>query len=161
VTLGVDAERARHLAELQRKRWPARDPHFAPWSAASTGEPVVVSSITGEPEYWTVPIEARGRAVGFVRVTGDGTVAAAGALYRDPRHLEACPAVVTGITAEAAARAAAAAVGVTADRVASAVYVHDGPPGREAWSVLVATDDGPRHLLVTAAGVQERSAGQG
>ena len=49
---------------------------------------------------------------------------------------------------------AAAPVGSTADEP---VYVHDGPPGREAWLVRVHSRDfGTRQILVTRGGAYER-----
>jgi len=41
------------------------------------------------------------------------------------------------------------------------VFVHDGPPGREAWLVVTRIGDVPaRWFFVTPGGVYERPAGQ-
>lgn len=144
------AERAYVLAR--------EDALFEPWARSTIGEPVLVRTVTGDPSYWVVPVELEDRAIGFVRVTTEGKAVAAGALYRDPRTLAGAPAVVTGITA-AAARAR-----VTDDlgpdvAMGDPVYVHDGPPGREAWLVRVREhDDATRLLFVTGAGWYERSS---
>jgi hypothetical protein len=144
------AERARVVARA--------DSLFEPWARSTIGEPVLVRTVAGDPSYWVVPVELDDRAIGFVRVTTEGKAVASGALYRDPRTLAGAPAVVTGITA-AAARAR-----VTGDlgpdvAVGDPVYVHDGPPGREAWLVRVREQDDPTRLLfVTGAGWYERSS---
>lgn len=133
-----------------------RDALFAPWHEAATGEPILVRTTSGEPSYWLVPVEALGRAIGFVRVALDGAVSAAGAFYRRPDELGACPPVVTGITAEDAVSAVVADIGIERTALA-AVFVHDGPPGREAWLVA----GGGRRFFVTRGGVRERPAGSG
>jgi hypothetical protein len=161
VTLGVAADEAKRSADVHRRRLASRDPFFAVWASASTGAPIVVATVGGEPSYWVVPVEAQGRAIGFVRVGGDGSVAAAGALYRDPTRLDACPAVVTGLTAADARRATAREAGVREEDVGPPVYVHDGPPGREAWLTRVRTGGDVRSFLVTTGGVDEGPAGGG
>ena len=137
---------------------PGRDPLFAPWADASVGDPVLVRTLDGRPSYWLVPVERDGRAIGFVRISLAGEVAAAGVRYRDPRRLQAAPTLVTGIDAsEAAARAEAAVAGGAS--VGEAVYVHDGPPGREAWMVrLLDASGAPRVVFVTPGGTYERAA---
>jgi hypothetical protein len=131
---------------------PGRDPLFAPWAAAQVGEPVLVRTVSGQPSYWTVPVELEGRAIGFVRVSLDGRALAAGARYRDPNRTATAPALVTGVSAEDARRSALAneSDGSTAGEP---VYVHDGPPGREAWLVEVhPPGQAVRRVFVTAAG---------
>jgi hypothetical protein len=123
-----------------------RPGRFPDWGSATTGEPVLVHDVDGQPSYWTVPIEADGRVIGFVRVGLDGVVSASG-VPRDRR------AVVTGITEADAA----AAVSSLAEEIERPVYVHDGPPGREAWLVRAGT----RRYFVTAAGVRTEPAGKG
>ena len=137
---------------------PGRDPLFAPWVDASVGDPVLVRTIDGRASYWLVSVEREGRAIGFVRVSLAGKVAAAGVRYRDPRRLETAPTLVTGIDAsEAAARAEAAVPG--GDTVGEAIYVHDGPPGREAWMVRLRDASGaPRMVFVTPGGTYEHGA---
>ena len=161
MSLGAGAEDARRAADAERARAAERDSHFAPWAGASVGEPVLVSTMSGEPSYWTVPVESRGRVIGFVRVSGTGQAMAAGAFYRDPQQLSGCPSVVTGVTAQEAARLAATAAGASEDEVDAPSYVHDGPPGREAWLVRVRSGGQHRDLLVTAAGAVDRPAGSG
>jgi hypothetical protein len=135
-----------------------QDALFASWAEAVVGEPVLVHDIAGAPSYWLVPIERVDRAIGFVRVNMDGRASAAGALYRDPERLDEAPQVVTGITADEARERAAseAAPGAVID---DPVYVHDGPPGREAWLVRVRAADGTtRALFVGPGGVYERAS---
>ena len=161
MSLGAGAGDARRAADAERARIAERDSLFAPWAGASVGEPVLVSTVGGEPSYWTVPIESDGRVIGFVRVSGTAQVVAAGAFYRDPQRLEGCPSAVTGITAQEAVRQAATAVGVSEDEVDPPTFVHDGPPGREAWLVRVRGGGQTKDLLVTAAGAVDRPAGSG
>ena len=78
MSLGAGGEDARRAADVERVRSAERDSHFAPWARASVGEPVLVSTLRGEPSYWTVPVERDGRAIGFVRVSGTGQVMASG-----------------------------------------------------------------------------------
>jgi hypothetical protein len=115
---------------------------------------VLVRDVAGTPSYWTVPVEAAGRVVGFVRVTSEGRVAAAGLLRNRPH-------VVTGISQEEAMRAVAAATGVTEQDVDPPIYVHDGPPGREVWLVVEKAGEVRRRWFVTEAGVDEGPAGSG
>jgi hypothetical protein len=119
---------------------------------------VLVRTVTGEPSYWLVPVEHAERAIGFVRVTLEGDAVASGAYYRDPARLDTAPRVVTGITADEARGQAAAAVGAEAV-LDEPVFVHDGPPGREAWLIRARRPDGTaRSLFVTSAGWYEREA---
>ena len=161
MSLGAGGEDARRAADAERVRSAERDSHFAPWARASVGEPVLVSTLRGEPSYWTVPVERDGRVIGFVRVSGTAQVMAAGTFYRDPQRLSSCPSAVTGITAQEAVRLAATAVGASEDEVDAPSYVHDGPPGREAWLVRVRTGGQHKDLFVTAAGAVDRPAGSG
>ena len=134
---------------------PARDPLFAPWSTATIGEPVLVRSIDGRPAYWLVPVERDARAIGHVRVTLEGAAVAAGVSYRQPGRAHEAPALVTGIDAAAALAQARAAV--TGTTLAEPMYVHDGPPGREAWLVRIRDRGGVvRGIFVTPGGTYER-----
>ena len=152
----VDEDRFRRRADDHRRQMAARDPHFAIWADAAVGDPVVVHDLEGRPRYHTVPVELGGRAIGFVRVTSGMAVEAAGGFYRNPRHLESCPLVVTGITAAEARSAVATAARLEESDLDDPLYVHDGPPGREAWSVE--TNGRPRRrFLVTRGGVEERN----
>lgn len=146
-----------HRAAEERARAIAgRDPLFAPWVDASLGEPILVRTTTLAPSYWLVPVEAGERALGFVRVSPEGRAIAVGALYRDPAQLESAPSVVTGITAaEARSRGESAAAGTA---VGDPVYVHDGPPGREAWMVSVQGRAGDtRTFFINASGLYEHA----
>lgn len=147
----------RRAAETRARDMPARDPLFAPWARATIGEPVLVRTTAGRPSYWVVPVELSDRAIGFVRVGMDAKAVAAGVLYRDPSTLRGAPDVVTGIGSEAAV---AQAREVTGDGSVEdePMYVHDGPPGREAWMVPVRDGSGARRaIFVTAGGWYERS----
>jgi hypothetical protein len=68
---------------------------------------------------------------------------------------------VTRIDAGAAAAQAAGRVhGARGETAAAPVYVHDGPPGREAWLVEVSRGGRPtRWIFVTPGAVYERPAG--
>jgi hypothetical protein len=135
----------------------SRDALFAPWARSSIGEPLLVRTVTGDPSYWLVPVELEERAIGFVRVTTAGEAVATGALYRDPATLAGAPAVVTGITAADARERVTTELGPDV-AVGDPVYVHDGPPGREAWLIHVREPDGATRLVfVGAAGWYERS----
>lgn len=132
------------------------DPLFQPWHSALAGEPVLVRTVDGEPSYWLVPVERDGLAIGFVRVLGTGRVAAAGAHYRNAASFGRSPRVVTRISSDEAAALAVAHAGAGVRVVARPMFVHDGPPGREAWMVEVESDEGHRHrLFVTPGGVYE------
>ena len=138
------------------------DPLFAPWQTASLGEPVLVSNERKQPSYWLVPVEMGGRSIGYIRILGTGQVSALGAYYKDPAHLDAAPATVTGIDSVEAARQVATRIDpLQGETAGPPVYVHDGPPGREAWLVEVIKDGRPvRWLFVTPGGIYERPAGK-
>jgi hypothetical protein len=138
---------------------PAReDPLFAPWLGASIGEPMLVRNVSGAASYWLVPVVLGGRVVGFARVLPSGVVAAFGAFYRRVSEIAHCPLVVTRIDADEAARLAATRIDAARDEEAAApVYVHDGPPGREAWMVgVLRHGQFVRHVFVTPGSVYER-----
>lgn len=137
------------------------DPQFAPWADATIGDPVIVRTLQREPSYWLVPVALQGRVVGFVRVNMDGRVAAIGAYYRDPHHIAASPRLVTHIDADTAATQAARHTHPTRGETASPpVYVHDGPPGREAWLIEVTRKGrATRWIFVTPGGIYDRPAG--
>jgi hypothetical protein len=139
----VDADTARAVADGVRS-----DRAEPGWAAARVGEPQLVRTVDGVPSYWVCPVVAEDGLRGFVRVRGDGRVAAYGAT--EPGR---GPAVVTGITADDAARVArerapGAAIGVP-------LYVHDGPPGREAWRVEVRSGDAVTVLMIGPGGAYE------
>ena len=153
-------EALRSAAEQRARALASRDPLFSPWAEATLGEPLLVRTVAGRPSYWLVPVEHESRTIGFVRVTQAGKAVAAGALYRDPADLESAPHTVTGITAAEAVERIADAVG-PGGVVSGPMYVHDGPPGREAWMVRVRNSDGGgRTIFVTAGGWYERSASE-
>jgi hypothetical protein len=158
----IDAEHALGKAREELQRIHLRgDPLFAPWVAASPGQPVLVRDVARQPSYWVVPVVLQGRVCGFVRVLGTGQVSAFGAFNRNPGRFDGCPATVTGIEADEAARRAQARISPGQGEVASEpVYVHDGPPGREAWLIETFRDGKPsRWLFMTAAFTYERPAG--
>jgi hypothetical protein len=146
------------LAQMQ----PYDDPLFAPWVEAQLGRPVLVRTVSGEKSYWLVPAIILDRAVGFVRVLGDGRAVAVGAFYQDPSRLDTCPYVVTGITAQEALSMAKSHVSHARGESASVpVFVHDGPQGREAWLVEVKIAERPaRWIFVTPGGIYTRPAGE-
>lgn len=159
----ISIEKARKLAaiQLQQSR-NLTEPVFAPWASASLGEPVLVRTVFREPSYWTVPVLLMKRTVGFIRVLGTGTIAAIGTFYQDPKQTDACPTTVTGIDATEALQKALVKVNEESGEQASEpIYVHDGPPGREAWRIEVLREGIPvRWIFVTPAFVYERPAGE-
>jgi hypothetical protein len=149
---------ARDAADRERARLARTDASLEKWQNAETGVPVLVHTMAGAPSYWLVPIELREgdtatlRLVGFVRVTPDGRVAAAGRYQGEVR-------TVTGITADEARRMAAAESPTDAV-TGEPLFVHDGPPGREGWRVDVThADRSVRTLLVTRGGVTRPTGG--
>lgn len=137
------------------------DALFAPWTDASIGAPVMVRTVQGVPSYWLAPVMIQGRVAGFVRVNAEGKVVAFGAYYRDPAQIATGPTTVTRMDADAAARLAAISVSSARGETATApMYVHDGPPGREAWMIVVSRQGRPiRWIFVTPGGLYERPAG--
>jgi hypothetical protein len=158
MTRPTDPERARQIGERERNQLAQAEPSLRQWKDAVAGTPVLVRTMSGVPSYWLVPIglpsdahRADQPVVGFVRVTFTGRVAAAGSFGGRAR-------VITGIT-EAEARAAATHAAPRA-AIESALFVHDGPPGREGWRVRVTgADDSGRTLFITAGGVTEPTGG--
>ena len=159
----IQSDQAREAARLELAQMrPYDDPLFAPWEEAQLGRPVLVRTVFGQKSYWLVPAIIRDRAVGFVRVLGDGRAAAVGAFCQDPSRLDMCPSVVTGITAQDALDMAKGRISPSRGESASApVFVHDGPQGREAWLVEVKVAEKPtRWMFVTPGGIYDRPAGE-
>jgi hypothetical protein len=149
----AEAAASSALAALVRQR----DAMLLPWGEVGTGTPVLVHTPEGAPAYWLVPLVAAARAIGFARVDQAGAVAAIGITCRTPGRVEACPRLVTVLSASEALARAKLRPGETARPPR---YVHDGPPGREAW--LIETERGGRPhrwIFVTAAGAYDRPAG--
>ncbi|WP_144299760.1 hypothetical protein [Elioraea rosea] len=138
----------------------AHDPLFAPWPEPEAGAPVMVEDLSGAPSYWLVPLEAKGRAIGAARVDERGHVMTIGLICRTPDRIEACPRVVTLLTAEEAEAAARSVLG-PGETASPPRFVHDGPPGREAWLIETSRDARPaRWITVTPGGATARPAGQ-
>lgn len=159
----ISADQALEMAKEEIGRLLIQgDPMFAPWSDASLGQPVLVKDVFRNPSYWVVPVLVQERVTGFVRVLLTGRISAVGTFYRSPEQIEACPVVVTGIDAAEASRQAGERIRPAQGEAASdPVFVHDGPPGREAWLIEVLKDGKPsRWIFVTAAGIYERPAGE-
>ena len=132
------------------------DPEFSWFHQASLGAPVLVRNVQGEPAYWLVPIHRDQAVGGFVRVMPDGTVAAIGQFAG--RTPSALPPVVTGIDAAGAADRARQRLRKS-ETASEPMFVHDGPPGREAWLVTTQVDSQPaRWIFVTSGFIYERSA---
>jgi hypothetical protein len=87
-------------------------------------------------------------------------VSALGVFYKDPAHLEDAPPTATRISAAEALRRAKARIDTARGEAAEPpIFVHDGPPGREAWLVTVVRDRRPdRWLFITGGGIYERPA---
>ncbi|WP_436498834.1 hypothetical protein [Actinokineospora sp. HUAS TT18] len=140
----IDADAARAAAEQRRTVAARSEPG---WAAAHAGEPQLVHTVEGRPSYWVCPIVDAGGLRGFVRVTGDGKVAAHGTFG-------GAPSVVTGITAEEAVEIARHGTPAGAE-IGAPLYVHDGPPGREAWRVEVRAGGRTTVLMVGPGGAYE------
>ncbi|WP_291299102.1 hypothetical protein [Elioraea sp.] len=156
----IAADRAREAAAGALAALAAEgDAMLKPWPALSVGAPAMVGDIAGAPAYWLVPLEAEGHVIGAARVDATGRVMTIGITCRTPSRIAKCPRTVTGVTAGEAASAAAALL--ARDETASPPrFVHDGPPGREAW--LVTTERGgrpARWITVTQGGAAARPAG--
>jgi hypothetical protein len=138
------------------------EPLFAPWDKAKLGLPTIVLTVFGKKSYWLVPVELQDKTIGFVRVMGDGKVAAVGTFYQEPARLENCPSVITGITAAEALEKAKSLISSEHGESAQVpIFVHDGPPGREAWLIGVTVAGKPdRWIFVTPGFTYERPAGE-
>ncbi len=127
---------------------------------ASLGEPVLVRTLSGDPSYWLIPVRLKTRVGGFVRVMRDGTVGAVGRFGVDPEHPHNWPTTVTGIDAEEASRQASQLIAED-EQASEPMFVHDGPPGREAWLVTTfIAGSAARWIFVTSGFTYERRAGE-
>ena len=158
----IDAElaRANAVRALQSLRI-EHDPILQRWSDLSIGEPAAVCDVAGPPSYWLAPFVKEGRVIGFVRIGADGGTMAVGVTCRTPDNIAACPALVTGISGEeASARVRSEVALVEGEALSTPRFVHDGPPGREAWLVESRVGARPhRWFFVSQAGVYQRPAG--
>jgi hypothetical protein len=137
-----------------------RDSLFAYWPEPAVGAPVMVTDITGTPSYWLVPLEVANRAIGAARVDAQGRVLTIGLICREGTRIEDCPKVVTLLSAEEAA-AKARTVLESGEEALPPRFVHDGPPGREAWLIETRLDQQPaRWIMVTPGGTTSRRAGE-
>jgi hypothetical protein len=128
------------------------DPVAGNWGAAECGDPVLVHDLRRAPSYWLVPVISQGGVAGAIRVMGNGVVAAI-ERFRQPTQ------VVTGLDAAQARQRAAERI-ASNEVLGEPRYVHDGPPGREAWLVEVLKEDRPvRWIFLNAGGAYERPAG--
>jgi hypothetical protein len=158
----IDLEDARAAADTSLRTLTGQgDGILRPWADVKVDEPVLVYDVAGPPSYWLVPLESGGRVIGFARVDLSGETVAIGVFCRTPAEIDRCPDVVTGITADEASRRAAVSGQLTRDETtAPPRFVHDGPPGREAWLVETWRGGHPhRWLFVSRGGVYERPAG--
>jgi hypothetical protein len=138
----------RELAALSQ----AGDPVTGSWERASCGRPLLVRDLRKAPSYWLVPVISEDKVAGAIRVMGDGAVAAV-ERFRQPAG------IVTGIDATEARRRAAERI-VPGETLGEPVFIHDGPPGREAWLVEVLHDKrAVRWIFLNASGAFERPAG--
>ena len=143
-------------ADLARRELAAQDtpgdPVTGNWSSAECGKPVLVRDLEKEASYWLVPVISQGQVAGAIRVMGDGVVAAI-ERFRKPGQ------VVTGIDAAEARERAAKRIGPD-EVLGEPLFVHDGPPGREAWLVEVLNENRVvRWIFLSASGAFERPAG--
>jgi hypothetical protein len=160
VNIGAEAAEAAAGAALADRR-NVGDLLFAAWADAAVGAPVAVHDVAGAQSYWLVPLKVGAKVVGFVRVGAAGGVEAIGLTCRSRAALETCPTVATGLSAaEALARVHAEGGLAAGETLSPPRFVHDGPPGREAWLVESAVGGRPaRWFFVTPAGIYARTAG--
>lgn len=152
-------EAAASAAAALRQLVAESDAMLAPWPVPTVGAPVMVEDIAGGPSYWLVPFTASGHVIGSARVDATGRVMTIGMSRSTTGRIEDCPRVVTLLTAEEAARAARLDLEPGEDALPPR-FVHDGPPGREAW--LVETQRAghrARWITVTPGGKSARPAG--
>jgi hypothetical protein len=156
----IDAQAAREAAESALASLLAEpDSLIASWPEAAVGTPVMVAGVTGGPSYWLVPLEVANRAIGGARIDAEARVLTIGLTCREPRRIEDFPRVVTLLTAEEAA-AKARAVLEPGEEALPPRFVHDGPPGREAWLIETRRGRQPaRWIMVTPGGATVRRAG--
>jgi len=157
----IDARQARDAAaEALASALAERDALFARWPEPEVGAPVMVETVTGAPSYWLVPLEAADRVIGVARIDALARVMTIGLVCRTPDRIEGCPRVATLLTADEAA-AGARTVLEPGEEALPPRYVHDGPPGREAWLVETRHDGRPaRWIVVTPGGATAREAGE-
>ena len=130
------------------------------FQSASLGEPVIVRTVSGDPSYWLVPIQQQGQVGGFARVMQNGTVSAIGRFGGGPEYPHAWPTTVTGIDVKEAARRAKEKI-AEGEKASEPIFVHDGPPGREAWLVTTfIAGTAARWIFVTPGFTYERRAGE-
>ena len=149
----LSSEAAADLArrELAAQSTPG-DPVAGNWVRAECGDPVLVHDLRKAPSYWLVPVISQGEVAGAIRVMGTGTVAAV-ERFRQPAR------VVTGLDAAQARQRAAERI-ASDEALGEPHFVHDGPPGREAWLVEVLKENRPvRWIFLSASGAYERPAG--
>ncbi len=134
------------------------DPDLAWFRNASLGEPVMVRTVSGEPSYWLVPVQRGVQTGGFVRVMSNGTVGAIGQLGGGPDRSGSGRTTVTGIDAAEAARRAGELL-AEGERASEPMFVHDGPPGREAWLITTfVAGSAARWIFLTPGFHYERRA---
>lgn len=143
-------------ADLARRELAAQstpgDPVAGSWADAECGDPVLVHDLRKAPSYWLVPVISQREVAGAIRVMGTGVVAAV------ERFRKPVP-IVTGLDAAQARQRAAEQIG-SEEVLGEPRFVHDGPPGREAWLVEVLKEDRPvRWIFLNASGAYERPAG--
>jgi hypothetical protein len=147
----IDADEARASAVREVRNGPQfDDEQFSGWRGATVGEPQLVHDELRQPAYWLVPIENQGTTVGAVRILSSGRAAAMIAYRAGSNVLELTPARVLELAASV----------ITDEQLGEVLLVHDGPPGREAWRVVVLVDGKlQRWIFVTPGGVYQRSPG--
>ena len=150
MTNGADEGAIRAAAQRAFDRGPEARTGVQP------GTPVLVRDLRDAPSYWLVPGLEQGAVVALARVLLDARVATLAWL---PSPAASAVAVVTGLD-ERGARATAHALGTREPdtSVSEPVLVHDGPVGREAWRIDVASPAGTRSVFATGGGTYERSA---
>ena len=133
------------------------DRDFKWFREALIGRPILVHSVSEIPAYWLFPVQRGGQVGGFVQVLQDGTAGMIGKFGGVP---DSWPSVVTGIDAEEAMRRAKKML-VEGEQASQPIFVHDGPPGREAWMVTTSIAGiAARALFITPGFTYERRAGE-
>ncbi len=134
---------------------------FALWREDSLGQAVLVRDIFKQPSYWLVPVVLQKRILGFIRISGLGSIEAIGTSCRDAENLQSCPIVETGITKQEALQFVRKNFAFEKNEtLAEPTFIHDGSKGREVWLIEVQQDKKVvRWIFVTAGGSYERPAG--
>lgn len=109
-------------------------------AGAEPGRPMLVSTTTGSPSYWLVPVALGDSLVGFLRYGRDAVLMAHGRFGDADGRFPS----LAGLDPAHAAAEIDLAFPAAASTRSPVVLVHDGPPERLAW--MADASSGERHL---------------